>query len=65
MPNWTDDEGFSWFGKLQCKRCLRVFDADKEGEVPTHACTGGLLFRSTTIIGEHHVEHHVPVRVDH
>jgi len=41
MPNWSDDEGFSWFNKLSCKRCLVVFEPDGKGEVPLHECLGG------------------------
>jgi len=41
MPNWIDDEGYNWYGKLECKRCLGRFDTDKDGEVPTHRCLGG------------------------
>lgn len=41
MPNWTDDEGNNWQGKIKCKRCLQVFKYDKDGEVPLHVCHGG------------------------
>lgn len=40
MPNWTDETGYDWFGKLRCKRCNGRFDAEK-GEVPEHDCIGG------------------------
>jgi len=51
MPNWTDDDGFNWFGKLSCKRCLAVFKAEK-GEVPVHECLGGYA-KSKYMDGEH------------
>lgn len=40
MPSWTDEEGYDWYGKLECKRCLRRMTAD-HGEVPPHDCLGG------------------------
>lgn len=58
MPNWTDESGFSWFGKLRCKRCNSVFEQNKKGEVPIHECLGGLY--TSHFDG---VEHHVPIRV--
>ena len=30
MPNWSDDEGRSYFSKVECKRCLQDFDYDKK-----------------------------------
>jgi hypothetical protein len=59
MPSWTDEEGYNWFNKLECKRCLQRFDADKRGEVPVHDCIGG-RFRSDSDA----IEHHYPVRVE-
>ena len=41
MPNWTDEEGNNWFGKLECKRCLDTFDTDQQGEIPVHKCLDG------------------------
>lgn len=40
MPSWTDENGYDWFNKLECKRCLQRFDA-VNGEVPEHDCLGG------------------------
>ena len=40
MPNWVDEEGYDWHGKIQCGRCLQRFDEEK-GEVPLHPCHGG------------------------
>jgi len=54
MPNWTDDEGYNWFGKLECKRCLVRFDHDKNGEIPAHDCIGG-RYCSVSIGAEHHL----------
>ena len=54
MPNWIDDNDFSWFGKLECKRCLQVFTVDKSGEVPTHKCIGG-YYKSYSPYGEYHI----------
>jgi hypothetical protein len=59
MPNWSDENGLDWFGKLECKRCLRVFTADKQGEVPAHQCLGG-WFASAS--GDD--VWHYPIRVD-
>lgn len=54
MPNWTDKDGTSWFGKLECKRCLQMFASDSYGEVPEHPCHGG-IFRSVSVtLGEYH-----------
>jgi hypothetical protein len=58
-PSWTDETGYDWFGKLECKRCLQRFDA-VDGEVPVHECVGGELFKSASD-GR---EHHFPVRVE-
>lgn len=58
MPSWTDDEGYNWFNKLECKRCLQRFGVDKRGEVPVHDCIGG-RYRSESDVGEYHY----PVRV--
>lgn len=38
MPNWTDDEGYNWFSKLECPRCLRRLDEDARGEMSDHEC---------------------------
>lgn len=46
MPNWTNDEGESMFAKLICKRCQNIFDTDKKGEIPTHKCLNGDLYKS-------------------
>lgn len=53
MPNWTDDEGRNWFGKLECKRCLQIFEAGPDGEIPVHDCLGG-RYRSESSGGEYH-----------
>lgn len=53
MPNWIDDEGYNWFGKLQCKRCSGRFDAVK-GEIPVHDCIGG-RYKSASYGSEYHV----------
>lgn len=55
MPNWTDENGVSHFGKLECKRCLSEFEADYRGEVPFHACLGGQTWTSISTRGEYHV----------
>ena len=61
MPNWTDDEGFSWFGVLECKRCLNRFKADENNEVPVHDCIGGLYYSASS-----DGKYHYPVKVcDH
>ena len=52
MPSWTDEGGFNWFGKLRCKRCFGVFEAEK-GEVPPHECVGG-VFESQSKFPETH-----------
>lgn len=52
MPNWTDDEGTSWFSLLECKRCLKNFTA-VDGEVPVHLCIGG-YYRSISGRGVWH-----------
>ena len=60
MPNWTDDEGTSYFNKVECKRCLQDFDYDKKtGEVPVHKCLGGELWTSAYVNGVWHY----PVKV--
>jgi hypothetical protein len=60
MPNWSDDEGRSYFGKIECKRCLQDFEYDKKtGEVPVHKCVDGKLWTSAYMNGTHHY----PVRV--
>ncbi len=38
MPNWTDENGNSYYGKLECRRCLNDFAPDKDGEIPVHKC---------------------------
>jgi hypothetical protein len=53
MPNWTDDEGTSWFGKIECKRCLQMLDQEK-GEVPVHLCLGGKYYTSDYVDGVHY-----------
>ena len=53
MPNWIDDEGFNWFGILECKRCLSRFKTDKRGEVPAHDCLGE-RYDSVSDGSEHH-----------
>lgn len=40
MPNWTTEDGFSWFGKDKCKRCGVIFDLEND-EIPEHNCIGG------------------------
>lgn len=57
-PNWTDDDGRDWFNKLECKRCLHVFDA-VDGEVPEHDCIGS-RWKSESKDGEHHT----PIQVE-
>jgi DNA-binding CsgD family transcriptional regulator len=59
MPSWTDETGYSWFKKLECKRCLQRFDESPEGEVPVHDCLGG-LWTSESHDGEWHMP--VPIR---
>lgn len=59
MPNWTDDEGNNWFNKLECKRCLKIFDIDENGEIPIHKCIGG-YYKSVS----KPPEHHYPVKVE-
>ena len=51
--------GSNWFGMLQCRRCLKRFKADVDGEVPVHECIGG-LYRSVSDVGVYHI----PVEVD-
>jgi len=58
MPNWTDKTGFSWFSKLECKRCLGVFEQNEKGEVPIHKCLGGYYTSET--VGD---TYHYPVKV--
>jgi hypothetical protein len=53
MPNWTDESGFSWFGILECKRCLGRFETTKSGEIPPHKCHGG-IYESKSSCGEYH-----------
>jgi hypothetical protein len=64
MPSWTDETGFSWFGVLECKRCLGRYRAatDKSGDsnVPVHRCLGGELWTSVSEYGTHYVP--VPYR---
>ena len=55
MPNWTDENGTSHYGKLDCKRCLSEFETDYRGEVPFHTCLGGETWTSISTRGEHHV----------
>lgn len=59
MPNWTDDDGVDWFGKIECKRCLSVFNSNEEGEVPIHQCLGGKYYTS----GYDGLVHHYPIEV--
>ena len=59
MPSWTDDEGFNWFNKLECKRCLSVFESNNKGEVPIHQCVDGKYYTS----GYVNSVHHYPVEV--
>jgi len=59
MPNWSDENGVDWFGKLECKRCLHTFSADKNGEVPAHLCLGGWFASASSDDVWHY-----PVRVD-
>jgi hypothetical protein len=54
MPNWTDENGYDWFSKLECKRCLQRFETDDQGEVPPHDCIGG-RWRSVSGGGFWHV----------
>lgn len=58
MPNWTDERGRSSFNKLDCKRCLKEFEADDHGEVPIHECLDG-WYRSESSGGIWHY----PVKV--
>lgn len=53
MPNWIDENGFNWFGKLECKRCLKIFKSDKNGEIPIHKCLDG-YYKSGTVNDVHH-----------
>lgn len=62
MPNWTDDEGRSWFNKLECKRCLGSYEAIN-GEIPKHQCIGGFYKSHTFTTKDGHVEYHQPVKV--
>ena len=44
MPNWIDEEGYDWYGKIECKRCFRRFKyvvVNRSEEVPLHACHDG------------------------
>jgi hypothetical protein len=59
MPSWTDENGNSWFGKLECKRCLQSF-AMVDGEVPLHQCSGG-WFKSATTNYCGNITYHDPV----
>ena len=52
MPNWTDEDGKNWYGKLECKRCLNVFE-HVNGEVPIHKCIDG-YYKSEYVNGVHH-----------
>jgi len=54
MPNWTDENGYSWFNKLECKRCLDRFDTDERGEIPEHDCLDG-RWKSESVFPEHHM----------
>ena len=54
MPNWTDETGYDWFNKLECKRCLNRFEIDKRGEIPVHDCHGG-RYDSVSTGGEWHL----------
>lgn len=36
MPNWTDDDGKSWFGIRQCSSCFKEFKTG--GLIPAHRC---------------------------
>lgn len=65
MPNWTDDEGFSWFMKVSCKRCLQVFDLndydhDPNGGIPCHKCLDNIFVTSKTEFNSYNVIHGVP-----
>jgi hypothetical protein len=52
MPNWTDENGYNWFGKIECKRCLQRFDGNSDpavgGSVPIHRCVGGYFTSKNT-----------------
>lgn len=37
MPNWTDENGKSWFGIRQCNSCFKEFKTG--GLIPAHRCT--------------------------
>jgi hypothetical protein len=63
MPNWSDDNGFSWYKKLECKRCLGIYDTDNEGEIPVHECLDGYYKSVTYLAKDGRVEYHVPKRV--
>ena len=58
MPSWTTESGFDTFGKLECKRCLEWFEIFDE--IPVHECVGGVLCRSESAGGFHHVAVIVP-----
>lgn len=53
MPSWTDESGYNWFGKIECKRCSKRF-VEENGEVPVHDCIGG-RFTSFSANGDHHM----------
>ncbi len=57
MPNWTDDDGFSWFFKDSCQRCSRIFDIEKD-EIPEHNCIGG-RYKSTSSNGMYRIPTYV------
>lgn len=55
MPNWIDEDGFNWFNKLECKRCLRIFDISKAGEIPEHECHGWICKSASDGFENHQV----------
>lgn len=42
MPNWTDENGKSWFNRDFCKICQHDFKLIK-GEIPKHKCLYGYI----------------------
>ena len=52
MPNWVDENGYNWFGKIECKRCYERFDGNSDpaegGSVPIHKCVGGYFTSQNT-----------------
>jgi hypothetical protein len=51
MPSWIDEDGFDWFGKVNCKRCFEIFESKGCGP-PPHQCCDGKWVTSKYVDGE-------------